>query len=169
MNQERFDQWCALLTSGEIPQADGKLVDVHAFSDTPAMCCLGVGMKAMGKEPEGEGFRMKAYHSNIGRYETVVSNSLPSVEFFVWLGFFTDEQATAIIEGGTSTGDLKVQFHDFDVFIDGDPQYTESIITSEFSTCAGMNDQGFTFNQIVDCMRYFGIEPYGSGIPALTT
>jgi len=44
---------------------------------------------------------------------------------------------------------------------DGDWQ-TVPIMDTEFASAAGMNDCGFTFDQIADCMTYMGIKPYRS-------
>lgn len=144
MNDENFNKWCDVLVSGEIPQARSTLVE-----DAPegyAMCCLGVGLKVMGHEPTSNGFNIQGYPYN----------SLPPTEFLTWLGLVDEEEAERILAGSpTSVHDLKILFHDFEVLSDGDTPYPVS--DSDFTSCAGMNDNGFTFKEIVDCMRYFGV------------
>ena len=163
MNQDHFDKWCALLTSGTIEQAQSTLVEDRG-DGRMAMCCLGVGMKAMGVEPviseEGDGFPVKNRHG-----DEEVQNSLPSWDFLVWLGIMEQSQADSLREGNSNVGDIEIQWSDFDVFGEGqqdNPEYLTGIDNTDFTTCAGMNDNGFTFRQIVDCMRYFGIKPHGS-------
>lgn len=157
MNQENFDKWCEVLTSGTIPQANGALVYVDEDGHL-GMCCLGVGMKVMGEDPIIEQSMERGYNIRTDEEgEPVVTNSLPSMDFMAWLGLITQEQADNFVNEGVYYSDVEIGFHDFDVFVDEDTTDTTSILTTDWTTCAALNDGGFTFSEIVDCMRYFGI------------
>lgn len=150
--------WVAELRSGNRRQTNGVLKRVEAGEES--FCCLGVASEMSGLCVQSKTNHDRSYinvmFTPVGReskYET-----FPPGEVLVWLG--------AADSGTTNGGDVvldvprKIELlemqgarSDFDYYEVGNPR-------SELGgmTAANLNDDGFTFEMIADCIEYFGIK-----------
>lgn len=152
MNQENFDLWCNALTSGAYPQAKGYLKRGGGY------CCLGVGCKVMGLDQRGPISGIVQFRDPADVNAEDWFESMPPLAFHVWLGTLTQEQADRLRVRGTQAADVRINWPD-DIKIrgDGNDPLTSATKAAVVNSCSGLNDQGFTFSQIVDLMRHFGI------------
>jgi len=178
MNEEHFNEWCSTLISGTIKQADSRLVepvmdDMGRLPEDPElrMCCLGVGMKVMGREivvkEQGGIDKVYGFQRDAEAPEDVIYTSMPSLFFHHWLGLITEEQMIHQHNEGTYSDNIYIDWPEDLRIIEGGPYEGEPGVgfqplarmsDSDVASCASLNDSGFTFGQIVDIMRYFGIK-----------
>jgi hypothetical protein len=136
---EHFERWLDVLSETDLPQATGTL---RVISESQASyCCLGI---ACTLAPNGEAFLSGTY------------TTLPA-EVAEWMGLrdlarADGRQWDRIKEQGNAGWDIVLDgtiVIPFDDMGDDGEQYDMS--------AASLNDDGFTFAQIADLIRYFGI------------
>lgn len=150
MNITRIREWTTTLRSGRFQQTDGVLAKVEEDATT-YHCCLGVGCEIANVtkdvheyeyEDDVEEGRMNAEtHVYYGKDPT---EDLAPQEFVEWLGL--------TMPPGSPGVDLPI-----DIPIDHLGRRDREGVMSVSWSCAGLNDQGFTFTQIADIIDYFGL------------
>lgn len=159
MNAEHVAEFVTLLRTTDAPQCQGHLAEDDG--GTRAYCCLGLGSeKAAGVEfvikmdyndeeddeyPNPEGVLAVV---NTGEWE------LAPPEFIEWLGLPEEIGGRDILlDLGREIGALYQQGRE-------DHQYADPQQLLAGTGLATLNDSGFTFAQIADCIEYFGLSTY---------
>lgn len=163
MKNARVMQWVGALRSGGFRQTRGRLHTIRKKDSTVEheFCCLGVGAKTAGipmgqerpveafsSEYEGSFVAFKSRYRN-GEDEMIPLNKygLPPIEFARWLG----------LPGATSgTGKTEATLYlDAPIVVKGWQGWSEHLGTIPLHK---INDEWkFTFDQIADCIAYFGV------------
>lgn len=163
MRNENITVWADDLATTTEQQCTGHLAMVDSDGHK-AYCCLGFGsMKVPGlqiKFPEPADFAY-AEQERAGRFGVMELEGLAPVEFMTWLGYTVTSQSQRQFEVYfdippnwriRSYEDVSTQSaggnRDFD--------HTADLMMVEASA-AVMNDDGHTFRQIADMIRYFGL------------
>ena len=150
--------WVEELRSGRWRQADGYLK--LEGEEGPAHCCLGVAAELSGRasmRQAGSVFHFSGTHySDNHEYDT-----FPPYSVMEWiLGREIPVEGTDY----SSDKDPRIDLGPVaGLLMQGDkhslsynPGWNPGPIGS--LTCAGLNDSGFTFNQIADMIEYFGVK-----------
>jgi hypothetical protein len=158
MNEDNFKAWVANLRTTTLAQGTNKLCEVDSKGGRH-FCCLGIGSKQAGVPHE---MNHETRNLEFGEYH---SDTLAPYEFMVWLDLVPLGVAEMVGQNGFDP-DLD---GGFDVHLDmpmkikhlkqqgkEDRQPTDRCL-NEFTTAAGLNDNGFTFAQIADCLSFFGV------------
>lgn len=169
MNIERIKQWTAALRSDTYAQGDGALLAVTLDSpdgeEYRRYCCLGVACELAGLSPDvvwdedDYGDRLtegKGYYKG--------QSELPPQEFAEWLGWEDPDEYPADTDGVDWRLDFPDEWEDTPLGYTQGPTPGSLVTTtthrarlSQSMTCASLNDSGFTFEQIADCIDYFGL------------
>lgn len=151
VNQESLTRWLDDLAHTTAPQcqgalskqvlvnADGDLIDAFGAPKV-GYCCLGRGDVVRGATTEGHRTEERA---------------LAGRGFLDWLGFDMTEHDDNTHECAGSECDCE-----FDLWVAWPDEYRVLLgedIVADVATGAGLNDGGFTFKQIADIFRYFGV------------
>jgi hypothetical protein len=128
MNISMLKKWIEALRSGEYKQAQGCLIDKTTYNE-PRFCCLGVLSDLYAVDNPNE---------------------------FTWEGLIfknklKDEYSLAYLLSSIAKDALGSQKHN------GTSVTIEEVCDREdmYITLAGLNDDGFTFDQIADVIEYF--------------
>jgi hypothetical protein len=175
LNLDHLRSWVTELREGDRLQVKGGLAKFTSDNDGTTKvgyCCLGVGCEVAGvdkyqfqfEDPDENDEDADAYS-----YGTGGMTELAPPEFLTWLGFTVDDNHAG------NGYDLRLDYvpDDLaDVSVQGTEEqhakWTERVAEyerpySDYAdplfplTLAGLNDSGFTFAQIADCIDYFGI------------
>lgn len=143
MTNENFERWLQTLETTPLPQAKNTLVrDLRGSnegSDLLGYCCLGIACKI---SPDGS------------RFLDGNEDLLPvSVADWLGLGEYWETPEYSII----TWEDVRDNFDSYSFDIELDVDIEQRGGGSLSITTAWLNDQGFTFAQIADMLRYFGI------------
>jgi hypothetical protein len=148
-----FKLWLDELRSGKYMQGQGHLCVLDPGTEERMFCCLGVGEVAAG----GVVDKSPVDSTDDGRHILSLSmqgdqewtESLASPEFARWLGLEPVSKTGSYLE--------EVDFVLTEGFIKNRQGSRQKLTTS------GLNDEGFTFEQIADLLEYFGIERVANG------
>jgi len=143
---ENFDRWVEVLATTDLPQVDSALAR-RIDDGVIGYCCLGVGCTL---SPELEEY------ANPGTVHT-----LPPLAFYEWIGLSIERGPDEDVEAYED----RLRDHTADLVIDwpdgfrcqGDPYDERDGYVDDSMTAATLNDGGFSFAQIADCLRYFGV------------
>jgi hypothetical protein len=146
--------WVDALRSGKFKQGVGALKKFR--DDVPTYCCLGVATELTGfagEETEETGL---VYFTRPGESEDDSGYvSFPFAEVREWLG---DNNT-----GGMS-GDIYLDVPDEIAKLPSPRGLVDAIFYN--TGVSVLNDDGFTFDQIADCIEYFGVrDSQSSGWP----
>lgn len=160
INLDHVRTWVAALRDPEAKQATGRLAKFIDDEGTVGYCCLGLGSKIAGIKEcafnEDDADLSELEDEPAFEYGEDHSTELAPVEFKAWLGYEVtpDEESGDVylncgvtMQGKVSDGET----------VDGvwapiDPPVIERLSLAE------LNDDGWTFAQIADCINYFGLE-----------
>jgi hypothetical protein len=145
VNEENLETWLREMETTDKPQVDGFLCRAtDDDKDVLGYCCLGLGAELVpGINIITVGENEDGYCGSKFFGETA-EDALAPVEFIDWLGIDRSDAEDK------SSYDIALDFPDEMHTIDGnEARYN--------LTAAGMNDAGFTFPQIAQMIRYFGI------------
>lgn len=175
MKNDNITTWCDALATTEERQVTGalaKVIDEGSDSGKVGFCCLGFGTcEVMGHHITVSTGRLIDHHhpedvdEDTTLYLDGVTETAPFV-FRQWLGLIP-EDADEYERVLTIDGRENRWAEQKDVFIDwptGEDAYPHAhavqghgVPVLLHSSCADLNDEGFTFAQIADVVRYFGL------------
>lgn len=170
MNIEHIREWVAALRSDRFQQGTGALASFETKDEekNPSYCCLGVACELAGVNKEAihdetdyhEDTEVSQYAES-GRYYFDGSHELPPVAFAEWLGFDVYDHDNPHMYAEC---DWQIDYPEY--HHDNPLGWTQGTVAEDMRdkrtlrgqmTCANLNDGGFTFEQIADCIEYFGI------------
>lgn len=192
MRNDNITAWANGLIATSDKQAEGHLCVVNRETGERQFCCLGWGSAYLvpGLEihwPEGDDFTAYDEHGlAVGmrdeesvQFGAAAVNGCAPREFIEWLGYTPEPYQ----QGAPNEWDVYLDIpHDLRVR----PQYdkpddpmdhTSPLFDDALEmltlTCATLNDEGFTFAQIGDLIRYFGLHaelsPYQVSVDSVGT
>lgn len=141
---ENYELWLQSLESHDAPEQ----MEGHLGNDDGARCCLGVACDLSGVERN-------------------VDPSIPSI--LIWDGFENLLPTSVVRWLGLPLPDWwnSDGVGGWDLLLDIPGEYdvrdAESLAMNRYLTASIMNDSGFTFKQIAQTIRYFGIQEMTEG------
>jgi len=164
MRNQNITQWADDLATTKERQARASLC-IEYVGEQKEYCCLGLGSTLVPKmqiKQVGTGDLTPDGRSKFA-FGRTGATSLAPYEFMVWLGY--DEDDLIPFDAGEydvyfdipySIKERSIDAQNNAAF-DDDPSLDGSGVPLVNNSAASLNDDGFTFKQIADVIRYFGL------------